>query len=91
MNKDIRKFAFGLYLFGVLAPLSAQQLSISGTVKDPQTVASGVSVFLRTPSGSSSTVNTGLAGDYKFENLGPGHYELSFRGRGLRRPRGPCC
>jgi iron complex outermembrane recepter protein len=64
-------------------PLAAQQLSISGTVRDPQTVASGVSVFLRAPSGKSGKVSTGPAGDYAFGNLNPGDYELSFSGRGF--------
>ncbi len=64
-------------------PLAAQQLSISGTVRDPQTVASGVSVFLRAPSGKSDKVSTGPAGNYRFDNLNPGGYELSFSGQGF--------
>jgi iron complex outermembrane recepter protein len=64
-------------------PLAAQQLGISGTVRDPQTVASGVSVFLRAPSGKSEKVSTGPAGNYRFDNLNPGGYELSFSGQGF--------
>jgi iron complex outermembrane recepter protein len=69
----------------LILPLAAQQLTISGTVSDPQTVASGVSVFLRAPSGQyQSEKVTGAAGDYRFENLSPGDYALSFSGQGFQ-------
>jgi iron complex outermembrane receptor protein len=64
-------------------PASAQQLSISGTVHDPQTVASGVSVTLRGPGGTITEAKTDTSGVYKFGALGSGSYELSFAGQGF--------
>jgi iron complex outermembrane recepter protein len=66
-----------------LQSANAQQLTISGTVRDPQTVASGVSVILRNPSGMTQTITTDSTGVYRFESLIPGSYELSFVGQGF--------
>ena len=72
----------GLWLF-LLPSLVGQQLSISGVVRDPDTVASGITVILRSPSGTTQKVDTDASGQYRFDNLATGAYELSFTGRGF--------
>ena len=62
---------------------SAQELSISGTVKDPQAVALGISVTLRDPAGTTRKATTDSAGQYRFERLAAGAFELSFAGQGF--------
>ncbi len=60
----------------------AQQLTISGTVKDPQAVAQGISVTLR-HAGAVQTTMTDSSGLYRFEGLSAGQFELSFSGSGF--------
>ena len=60
----------------------AQQLTISGTVQDPQAVAQGISVTLRHAGGTQKTT-TDSGGRYRFEGLSAGQFELSFAGGGF--------
>jgi iron complex outermembrane receptor protein len=69
-------------LLGLSTAVFAQQLTISGTVKDPQAVAQGISVTLRSGGGAQKTT-TDLAGQYRFEGLPAGQFELSFAGSGF--------
>jgi iron complex outermembrane receptor protein len=77
----ITEIAICCFLAGV--PGGAQQLSISGTVSDPQAVAPGVSVTLRDPAGANRQQTTDDRGRYAFEGLGAGSYELSFKRPGF--------
>jgi len=61
----------------------AQQLSISGTVSDPQGVIPGANVTLTGPGGTTRHATTGATGVYRFEGLTPGSYELSFTRSGF--------
>ncbi|MEO8053380.1 MAG: TonB-dependent receptor, partial [Acidobacteriota bacterium] len=61
----------------------AQELSLSGTVHDPQAVAQGISVTLRSPGGVSQKVTTDSSGQYRFDRLAAGAFELSFAGAGF--------
>lgn len=66
----------GLVLF--TASSFAQQFSISGTVNDTQGPSAGVSITLRSLSGSTRQAVTDSEGRYSAEGLGAGTYELSF-------------
>jgi iron complex outermembrane receptor protein len=55
----------------------AQQLEISGVVDDTYGVVQGVTVTLRTQTGTSRNVSTDERGAYRFDNLSAGTYEIS--------------
>lgn len=76
---------FRIAVFTVLCPLVSwgQQLSISGTVRDEKGVVPQTSVSLRSPSGGRTQANTDSGGQYRFENLISGAYELSFKHEGF--------
>jgi hypothetical protein len=63
--------------------VDAQQLSLSGTVRDATGVISGATVVLSSGGNQVSTVTTDGSGVYRFDKLAPGSYELSFSMRGF--------
>jgi iron complex outermembrane recepter protein len=69
----------------VTCPLLAQQLTISGTARDTGGVIPDVAIEMTSPSGSMSNTKTDGLGQYKFESLGSGRYELSFTKTGYRK------
>jgi iron complex outermembrane recepter protein len=83
MNSMNARFGPVLLLFLVFGNVSAQQLSISGTVSDPQAVIPGVQISLRDPSGAVRQTTTDDQGHYTFEALSAGSYELSFARKGF--------
>src|SRR5260370_39140265 len=56
----------------------AQQLTLSGTVSDSEGVVPDVTVILKNSFGSTRQNITDALGQYKFEGLIAGSYELSF-------------
>jgi iron complex outermembrane receptor protein len=68
----------------ILASLaSAQQLSLSGTVRDTSGVVPGATVILSSGGNQVSTTTTDQVGTYRFPGLTTGNYELSFVMRGF--------
>lgn len=68
-------------LWGILlsSAMMAEELSISGTVTDQKkAVVSGVSVTLRDPSGTPTRKTTEGSGEFKFDGLKAGSYEITF-------------
>jgi iron complex outermembrane receptor protein len=61
----------------------AQNLSLSGTVRDTTGVVPGATVMLNSAGRETSTVMTDSSGNYRFDGLAPGNYELSFVMRGF--------
>jgi iron complex outermembrane receptor protein len=61
---------------------AAQQLSLSGTVRDAAGVVPGAMVTLTAGGSAVSTTTTGGDGAYRFDGLVPGSYELAFALRG---------
>jgi iron complex outermembrane recepter protein len=84
--RHVLALATWMWMFGALQ-ISAQQLSISGTVHDPQTVAGGITVTLRDSNGGNRQVTTDETGTYVFTGLAEGSYELSFAGPGFETVR----
>jgi TonB-dependent siderophore receptor len=70
-----------LVLFPAESP--AQQLSLSGTVRDTSGVVPGASVVLSAGGKQIATATTDEVGVYRFSGLAPGNYELSFVMRGF--------
>src|SRR5260370_23420381 len=66
----------GFVLFGTVG--LAQQRSLSGGVNDSEGVAPNVTVILKNSFGSTRKNITDALGQYKFEGLIAGSYELSF-------------
>src|SRR6202521_194558 len=66
----------GLVLFGTAG--LAQQLTLSGSVNDSEGVVPNVTVILKNSFGSTRQSITDALGQYKFEGLIAGSYELSF-------------
>jgi outer membrane receptor for monomeric catechols len=64
---------------------AAQQLSLSGTVRDTTGVITGASVTLSSGGNTVSTVMTDGAGTYRFNDMAPGSYELSISMQGFDR------
>ncbi|HVH27191.1 MAG TPA: TonB-dependent receptor [Vicinamibacterales bacterium] len=62
---------------------SAQQLTLSGTVRDTSGVVPGATVVLSAGGNEVSTVMTDQAGAYRFTGLTAGSYEVSFVMRGF--------
>jgi len=83
MNTIKKLWIPGALAFLALCPAQAQQLSISGTVSDPQLVAPGVSITLRNASGASQKATTDDMGRYSFAGLSAGTFELSFARKGF--------
>src|SRR5258708_39526507 len=73
---------FGPVLFFETIGL-AQQLTISGSVNDSQGVVPNVTVTLKVPIGSTRQSMTDAQGQYQFEGLVAGSYELSFLREGF--------
>ncbi len=71
------------FLFCPVA-MFAQGLSVSGTISDSSGVVPGVSVTLRAPGGARNSRPSDAAGQYKFENLKAGRYELVFTREGFQ-------
>ncbi len=61
----------------------AQQVSLSGTVRDSGGVVPGATVTISSGPNQSSTATTDSAGVYRFANVTPGSYELSVAMRGF--------
>jgi hypothetical protein len=61
----------------------AQQVSLSGTVRDTSGVVPGATVVLGSGGNQLSTATTDDAGVYRFSGLAAGSYELSFVMRGF--------
>jgi len=80
-----------LLISGVLSvalgtcPLSAQQLTISGTVKDTGGVIPNVAIQMTSPTGSMKNTTTDPSGQYKFEGLASGPYELALTKEGYQK------
>jgi hypothetical protein len=74
-----------IILFAALCPflLGAQQLSISGTVRDAHGVVADASATLRSPAGTRSLDKTDSTGQYHFDRLVAGPYELSIAREGF--------
>lgn len=70
-----------LVLFPTEIP--AQQLSLSGTVRDTSGVVPGATVVLGSGGKQLSTATTDDAGVFRFSGLAAGSYELSFMMRGF--------
>jgi iron complex outermembrane receptor protein len=62
---------------------AAQQLSLSGTVRDNAGVIPGASVVLSSGGKEISTAMTDESGNYRFTGLAAGSYELSYSMRGF--------
>ncbi len=81
MNRSYSR-TLSVALWGILfssTVVTAQELSISGPVTDQKkAVVAGVSVTLRDPSGAPTRKATEASGEFKFEGLRPGSYEISF-------------
>ncbi len=61
----------------------AQQLSLSGTVRDTTGVVPGATVVLSSGGNQLSTATTDSVGAYRFSSLSAGSYELAFVMRGF--------
>src|ERR1700716_3087818 len=61
----------------------AQQLTLSGSVNDSEGVVPSVTVILKNSFGSTRQNITDSLGQYKFEGLDAGFYELSFLREGF--------
>jgi iron complex outermembrane receptor protein len=70
-----------LFVFPLVS--SAQQLTLSGTVRDTSGVVPGATVVLSAGGNEVSTVMTDQAGAYRFTGLAAGSYEVSFVMRGF--------
>ena len=79
----MKLFCF-VWLLCVCSPASfAQQLSISGTVRDADGVVPGATVALRATGVAPRMANTDGMGSYRFDGLAEGSYELSFTREGF--------
>ena len=63
--------------------LLAQQLSISGIIRDVSGVLPGAVVTLRDPAGATQQTKTGAEGQYRFDGLRPGPYEIAISREGF--------
>ena len=64
-------------------PNFAQAISIAGTVQDITGVIRDAEVTLRDPLGGTSKTTTDAAGQYHFNGLRPGAYEIGFTRKGF--------
>jgi len=72
-----------LMLLLFATPSAAQQLSLSGTVRDASGLLSGAMVTLSSNGARIATATTDSVGAYRFGELAAGTYELSFEMRGF--------
>jgi len=70
-------------LFACATESAAQQLSISGTVRDATGVIPGAAVTLSAGDDEVATTTTDGAGSYRFTGLAPGSFEISVSMRGF--------
>jgi TonB-dependent siderophore receptor len=63
--------------------VAAQQLSLTGTVRDSSGVVPGATVVLMSGANQVATATTDTSGVYRFTGLAAGNYELSFIMRGF--------
>src|SRR6185295_20369493 len=75
-------FAASIVLFFAIES-SAQQLALSGTVRDADGVVPDTTVTLRQGGEMPRTATTDSKGAYSFGDLGSGFYELSFSKKGF--------
>lgn len=61
-----------------------QRLSVSGTVRDTAGAVPGASISLTAPDGKHAETATDQQGEYKFENLAAGPYELAISRQGFQ-------
>jgi iron complex outermembrane receptor protein len=69
-------------LFVLASESAAQQLSLSGTVRDATGVIPGATVVLSSGGTEVATVTTDASGNYRFDNLAPGGVEVTVSMRG---------
>src|SRR5688572_25231536 len=60
-----------------------QQLAISGAVSDGTGVVPGATVTLRDPAGTTSEIKTNNVGQYQFDGLRAGAYEITVSREGF--------
>jgi iron complex outermembrane receptor protein len=84
-NLNLSRKAATLGSLGLLMTAAgfAQQLTVSGTVRDISGAVPEASVSLTAPGGMALTSVTGGQGEYKFENLSAGPYQLSVSRQGF--------
>jgi TonB-dependent siderophore receptor len=70
-------------LFALLPEAAAQQLSLSGTVRDDAGVIPGATVTLASGETQVASATTDAQGGYRFDNLAPGTYEMTVTMRGF--------
>jgi len=73
-----RWMLLGILLLGFSIDSAAQQLSLSGTVRDADGVVPEATVTLRAAGAAPVTATTDGMGSYNFSGLASGFYELSF-------------
>lgn len=79
MNRFWTGLAIAVIGFLCTGIAAAQNLTISGTVSDEKkAVVAGVKVVLRDPAGIPTEASTTADGEFKFESLRSGSYEISF-------------
>ncbi len=67
----------------LMVPAFAQNLSISGTVRDADGVVPETNIRLRGSSGDPRQATTDSSGHYAFSGLNAGRYELTFERKGF--------
>ena len=72
-----------IILFAFVAESAAQQLSLSGTVRDNAGVIPGATVVVSSGGSQVGTATTDEGGSYRFPGLMAGSYELTFSMRGF--------
>ena len=72
-----------LLLFGFVSEGAAQQLALSGTIRDNTGVIPGATVVLSSGGGVTATATTESTGNYRFTGLSAGSVELTFSMRGF--------
>src|SRR5688572_10782252 len=70
-------------LFICAAETAAQQLSLSGTVRDTTGAVPGATVTLASAGAQIGTTTTDKSGNYRFTGLAAGSYELTVTMRGF--------
>src|SRR5688572_4113133 len=77
----------GIWVAGLIflfaTPGAAQQLSLSGTVRDADGVVPDAAVTLRGGASKPRPASTDSEGKYSFDGLSAGYYELSFAKAGF--------
>ena len=78
LYRILGSLAMALILSTSMTEIAAQQLSLSGTVRDATGVVPGTTVILSSGGNELSTVTSDAVGVYRFEGLAASSYELSF-------------